>query len=147
MAQNIRLFFSLVRIPELCKHGWTPNFVMVHGLAGYRDGHKQQNKCRPIFVTYLGNFANPRLAILPPSKNLLGDFKQQYKTNQKMKTAIFGIIGLGGMSADAEEHQQQKRPRPQTAKQMSPIFVAYIGNFANPVKIGMFRKIVSGVCV
>ena len=26
-------------------------------------------------------------------------------------------------------------------------FVAYIGNFANPVKIGMFRKIIWGVCV
>ena len=58
-----------------------------------------------------------------------------------MKTAIFGIISLGGMSADAEEHQKEKRPRPQTAKQMSSIFVAYIGNFANPLKIGMFRKI------
>jgi hypothetical protein len=51
------------------------------------------------------------------------------------------------MSADAEEHQKEKRPRTQTAKQMSSIFVAYIGNFANPLKIGMFRKIVSGVCV
>ena len=56
----------------------------------------------------------------PPIEQLARRLQTTIKNESE--TVIFGIIGLGGMSADLGEHRKEKTPSPQTAKQMSPNF-------------------------